>query len=155
MSNQIKHQEDLYGQAQRIRCHEIMLQVMAGESSNVIEKVRTVTGLTGGGDYNDMVSLRMALELGLIIRECDHEQLLVGTDNIPLRVVGMSKLKIRRQGPFGAGIPHWTDIEVYVMIALQGLLQKDMLLSWPTQSRLRLLNNNNENSDSSDGLLRY
>ena len=67
----------------------------------------------------------------------------------------MAKLKIHRQGTFGAGIqwiPHWTDIEVYVLMALQGLLQKDMLLSWPTQNRLRLLNNNNENSD---GLLRY
>ena len=76
----------------------------------------------------------MALELGLIIRECDHEQLLVGADNIPLRVVGISKLKIRCQGPFGVE-PHWTDIWVYVMFALQ----KDMLLSWPTQRELQLI----------------
>ena len=102
-----------------------------------------------------MVSIEMALELGLTIRECDYEELLAGADDIPLRVVGVAKLKIRRQGTFGAGIqwiPYWTDIEVYVLLALQGLVKRDMLLSWPTQNRLRLLNNNNENSD---GLLRY
>ena len=109
MSNQIRLQEDLYSQAQLIRRHEVTLQVMAGESLNVIEKVWTVTGLPGGGGYHDMVSIEMALELGLTIRECDYEELLAGADNIPLRVVGMAKLKIRRQGTFGAGIqwiPH-------------------------------------------------
>ena len=100
-------------------------------------------------------SIEMALELGLTIRECDYEELLAGADDIPLRVVGVAKLKICRHGTFGAGIqwiPYWTDIEVYVLLALQGLVKRDMLLSWPTQNRLRLLNNNNENSD---GLLRY
>ena len=96
MSGQTRLQEDSYSRAQLIRKYEVTLQVMAGESSNVIGKVRTVTGLPGGGGYNDMVSLRMALELGLTIRECDHEQLLVGANNIPLRVVGMAKLRIRR-----------------------------------------------------------
>ena len=67
MSNQIRLQEDLYSQAQRIRRHEIMLQVMAGESSKGIEEIRTVTGIPGGGDYNVMISIRMALELGLTI----------------------------------------------------------------------------------------
>ena len=134
MSNQIRLQEDLYSQAQLIRRHEVTLQVIAGESSKEIEEIRTVTGLPGGGDYNDMISIRMALELGLTIRESDHEQLLVGADNIPLRVVGISKLKIRRRGPFGVE-PHWTDIWVYVMFTLQ----KDMLLSWPTQSKLQLI----------------
>ena len=57
MSNQIKHQEDLYGQAQRIRPLEITLQVIAGESSKGIEEIRTVTGIPGGGDYNDMISI--------------------------------------------------------------------------------------------------
>ena len=99
-----------------------------------MEEIRTVTGIPGGGDYNNMISIRMALELGLTIRESDHEQLLVGADNIPLRVVGMLRLKICHRGPFGVG-PHWTDIEVYVMVALQ----KDMLLSWPTQRKLQLI----------------
>ena len=155
MSGQTRFQEDSYSWAQLIRKYEVTLQVMAGESSNVFGKVRTVTGLPGGGGYHNMVSIEMALELGLTIRECDYEELLAGADDIPLRVVGVAKLKIRHQGTFGAGIqwiPHWTDIEVYVLLALQGLLKRDMLLSWPTQNRLRLLNNNNENSD---GLLRY
>ena len=102
-----------------------------------------------------MVSVKMALELGLTIRECDYRELLAGPDDIPLGVVGDVKLKIRRHGIFGAGIqwiPYWTDIEVYVLLALQGLVKRDLLLSWPAQNRLRLLNNNNENSD---GLLRY
>ena len=86
---------------------------MTGESLYVFGKVRTVSGLPGGGGYHDMVSIEMALELGLTIRECDYEELLAGADNIPLGVVGVAKLKIRRQGTFGAGIqwiPYWTDI---------------------------------------------
>ena len=134
MSNQIKHQEDLYGLAQRIRRHEITLQVIAGESSKGIKEIRTITGIPGDGDNNDMISIRMALELGLTIRASEHKQLWTGADDIPLRVVGISKLKIRRRGPFGVG-PHWTDIWVHVMCALQ----KDMLLSWPTQSKLQLI----------------
>ena len=134
MSKQIKHQEDLYSLAQRIRRHEITLQVIAGESSKGIEEIRTITGIPGDGDNNDMISIQMALELGLTIRASDHEQLLVGADNIPLQVVGISKLKIRRRGPFGVE-PHWTDIWVHVMCALQ----KDTLLSWPTQRELQLI----------------
>ena len=134
MSKQIKHQEDLYSLAQRIRRHEITLQVIAGESSKGIEEIRTVTGIPGDGDNNDMISIRMALELGLTIRASKHKHLWTSVDDKPLRVVGISKLKIRRRGPFGVE-PHWTDIWVYVMFALQ----KDMLLSWPTQRELQLI----------------
>ena len=153
MSGQTRFQNDAFGRAQLIRKHEVTLQVISGEPSDM--PGLTVTGLPGGGGWHNMVSVEMALELGLTIRECDYRELRAGPDDIPLRVVGEAKLKIRHHGIFGAGIqwiPYWTDIEVYVLLALQGLLKRDMLLSWPTQNRLRLLNNNNENSD---GLLRY
>ena len=84
MSGQTRFQEDSYSRAQLIRKYEVTLQVMAGESSNLFGKVRTITGLPGGGGYHDMVSIEMALELGLTIRECDYEELLAGADNIPL-----------------------------------------------------------------------
>ena len=134
MSKQIKHQEDSYNLAQRIRRHEITLQVIPGESSKGIEEIRTVTGIPGEGDNNDMVSIRMALELGLIIRASPHQRIWTGVDDKPLDVVGISKLKIRRRGPFGVE-PHWTDVWVHVMYNLQ----KDMLLSWPTQRELQLI----------------
>ena len=134
MSKQIKHQEDLYSLAQRIRRHEITLQVIAGESSKGIEEIRTITGIPGDGDNNDMISIQMALELGLTIRASKHQQLWTGVDDKPLEIVGISKLKIRRRGPFGVG-PHWTDVWVHVMYTLQ----KDMLLSWPTQRELQLI----------------
>ena len=134
MSKQIKHQEDLYSLAQGIRRHEIMLQVIAGESSKGIEEIRTVTGIPGDGDNNNMISIRMALELGLIIRASPHQRIWTGVDDKPLEVVGISKLKIRRRGPFGVG-PHWTDVCVHVIHNLH----KDMLLSWPTQRQLQLI----------------
>ena len=96
MSKQIKHQEDSYNLAQQIRRHEITLQVIPGESSKGIEEIRTVTGIPGEGDNNDMVSIRMALELGLTIRASKHQQLGTGVDDKPLEVVGILKLKIRR-----------------------------------------------------------
>ena len=153
MSGRTRFQNDAFGRAQLIRKHEVTLQVISGEPSDITGL--TVTGLPGGGGWHNMVSVEMALELGLTIRECDYRELLAGPDDIPLRVVGEAKLKIRRHGIFGAGIqwiPYWTDIEVYVLLALQGLVKRDLLLSWSAQNRLRLLNNNNENSD---GLLRY
>ena len=153
MSGRTRFQNDAFGRAQLIRKHEVTLQVISGEPSDM--PGLTVTGLPGGGGWHNMVSVEMALELGLTIRECDYRELRAGPDDNPLRVVGEVKLKICRHGIFGAGIqwiPYWTDIEVYVLLALQGLVGRDLLLSWDAQNRLRLLNNNNENSD---GLLRY
>ena len=116
----------------QIRHQEITLQVIAGERA--IEEIRTITGIPGDGANNNMISVRMALELGLTIRASKHQQLWTSVDDKPLEVVGISKLKIRRRGPFEVG-PHWTDVWVHVMYNLQ----KDMLLSWPTQRELQLI----------------
>ena len=132
MPKQMKHQEDLYSLSQRIRRQEITLQVIAGERT--IEEIRTITGIPGDGDNNDMISVQMALELGLTIRASKHQQLGTGIDKKPLEVVGISKLKICHRGPFGVG-PHWTEVCVHMIHNLQ----KDMLLSWPTQRELQLI----------------
>ena len=153
MSGRTRFQNDAFGRAQLIRKHEVTLQVVSGEPSDM--PGLNVTGLPGGGGWYNMVSVEMALELGLTIRECDYRELRAGPDDIPLRVVGEAKLKICCHGICGAGlqwIPYWTDIEVFVLSALQGRVGRDLLLSWDAQNKLHLIINNNENSE---GLLRY
>ena len=109
-----------------IRHQEITLQVIAGERT--IEEIRTVTGISGNGASNDLVSVRMALELVCQIKPSKCEQYGIGIDGKLLEVVGISRLKIRRLRHFGIE-PHWTNVSVLVIHNLP----KDMLLSWPTQ----------------------
>ena len=45
-----------------IRYKEITLQVIAGERT--VKEIRTVTGISGDGTSNDLVSVQMALKLG-------------------------------------------------------------------------------------------
>ena len=83
----------------------------------------------------------MARELGLKVRESNCRELGAGSDNIPLRVIGEARLKVRHHGIRGSGlqwIPYWIDIEVFVLLALQGRVGRDLLLSWDAQNRLHL-----------------
>ena len=121
-----------------IRHQEITLQVIAGERT--VEEIRTVTGISGDGTSNDLVSVRLALELGCRIKPSKCEQYGIGIDGKPLEVVGISRLKIRRLGHFRIE-PHWTNVSVLLIYNLH----KDMLLSWPTQSQLRIPNNQHLN----------
>ena len=153
MSRRTRFQNDAFGRAQLIKKYEVTLQVVSGEPSDM--PGLTVTGLPGGGGWYNMVSVEMAQELGLKVRESDYRELRAGPDDIPLRVIGEAKLKVRRHGIRGAGlqwIPYWIDIEVFVLLALQGRVGRDLLLSWDAQNQLHLIINDNENSE---GLLRY
>ena len=50
----------------------ITLQVIVGE--RIIEEIRTVTGIPSSGTRNDLVSVRMALELGCRIKPSECKQ---------------------------------------------------------------------------------
>ena len=121
---------------------EITLQVIAGERT--VEEIRTVTGISGNGASNDLVSVRMALELGCRIKPSKCEQYGIGIDGKPLKVVGISRLKICGLGHFGIE-PHWTNVSVLVI----DNLHKEILLSWPTQRQLQLLNSQHLNRQKS------
>ena len=121
-----------------VRHQEITLQVIAGERP--IEEIRTVTGIPGDGANNDLILVRMALELGCQIKSSKYQQYGIGIDGRPLEVVGILRLKVRHLGHFGIE-PHWTNVSVHVIHNLH----KDMLLSWPTQRQLRLLNSQHLN----------
>ena len=98
--------------SKQIRHQEIMLEVIAGERT--IEEIRTITGIPGDGGSNDLISVRMALELGCRIKPSKCEQYRLGIDGKLLEVVGISRLKIRHLGHFGRE-PHWTDVSVLVI----------------------------------------
>ena len=102
MSGQTRFQNDAFGWAQLIKKYEVTLQVVSGEPSDM--PGLTVTGLPGGGGWYNMVSVEMAQELGLKVRESDYRELRAGPDDIPLRVIGEAKLKVRRHGIRGAGL---------------------------------------------------
>ena len=105
---------------------QITLQVIAGERA--IEEIRTVTGVPGDGGVNDLISVRLALELGCRIKPSKCEQYSLGSDGTSLEVVGISRLKLRRLGHFGRE-PHWTDVSVLVIHNLHSVYGRDMLLS--------------------------
>ena len=78
---------------------QITLQVIAGE--RVIEEIRTVTGIPGDGGVNDLISVRLALELGCRIKPSKCEQYSLHIDGTPLEVAGISRLKLCHPGHFG------------------------------------------------------
>ena len=125
-----------------IRHQEITLQVIAGEKT--VEEIRTVTGISGDGTSNNLVSVLMALELGCQIKPSKCEEHRIGIHGKMLEVVGISRLKICRLGHFRIE-PHWTSVSVLVIHNLH----KDMLLSWPTQRQLQLLNSQHLNCQKS------
>ena len=121
----------------------ITLQITA---ERVIEEIRTITGIPGDGGNNDLISVRLALELGCHIKpsKCGQYRL-EGKD---LEVVGISRLKLCRLGPFGRDpSKHWVDVSVIVIHNLHSVsvYGRDMLLSWPTQSQLRIPNSQHLN----------
>ena len=71
-----------------------MLQVIAGERT--IEEIRTITGIPGDGANNDMISVRIALELGCHIKPSKYQQYGSGIDERLLEVFGISRLKVHR-----------------------------------------------------------
>ena len=62
-----------------IRHQEITLEEIAGERT--VEEIRTVTGISGDGASNDLISVHMALELG-----CQISQ--VSVNNTGLALMG-------------------------------------------------------------------
>ena len=121
-----------------IRHQEITLQVIVSEGHfGPIEEIKTINGIPGDGANNDMISVRMALELGCHIKPSKYQQL-SGIDEKLLEVVGISRLKLCRRGPFGVG-PHWINVCVHVIHNLHTDFHRDMLMSWPTLQKLRLV----------------
>ena len=138
MSKQIGHQEDLYSLSQQIRHQEITLQVIASEGHfGPIEEIRSITGIPGEGANNDVISVQMAMELGCRIKPSKYQQL-SGINEKLLEVVGTSKVKLRHRGHFGVG-PHWINVCVHVIHNLRTDFHRDMLMSWPTLQKLRLV----------------
>ena len=103
-----------------------------------------VTGIPGNGANNDLISVRMALELGCQMKSSKYQQYGIGIDGRPLDVVGISRLKVRHLGHFRIE-PHWMSVSVLVIHNLH----KDMLLSWPTQRQLRIPNSQHLNRQKS------
>ena len=102
MSRRTRFQNYAFGRAQLIKRHEGNLQVVSGEPSDM--PGLNVTGLPGGGGWYNLVSVEMARELGLKVRESNCRELGAGPDDIPLRVIGEARLKVRRHGIHGSGI---------------------------------------------------
>ena len=125
-----------------IRHQEITLHFIAGERT--LKEIRTVTGISGDGTSNDLVSVRLALELGCRIKPSKCEQYGISIDGKPLEVVGILRLKIHRLEHFRIE-PHLTNISVLVIYNLH----KDILLSWPTQRQLRIPNSQHLNCQKS------
>ena len=92
--------------SEQIRHQVITLQVIASEGHfRPIKEIRTITGIPGDGANNNMISVRIAQELGCRIKPSKYQQYGSGIDERPLEVVGISRLKVRHRGPFGVG-PH-------------------------------------------------
>ena len=62
MSGRTRFQNDAFGRAQLIRKHEVTLQVVSGEPSDM--PGLTVTGLPGGGGWYNMVSVEYGTRAG-------------------------------------------------------------------------------------------
>ena len=127
-----------------IMSRPITLQITVGE--RVIEEIRTITGIPGYGGNNDLISVRLALELGCRIKPSKFGQYRL--EEKDLEVVWISRLKLHLLGPFGRDpLKHWVDVSVIVIHNLHSVsvYGRDMLLSWPTQNQLRIPNSQHLN----------
>ena len=92
----------------------------------------------GHGFCNDLVSLRLALDLGCILKYsvCTEYSYLTYQ---PLVVHSLTSLKVRIRGPFAPN-PHWVRVEAIVIEYLDHpwILNGDIALSWSTQRKLRV-----------------
>ena len=92
----------------------------------------------GHGFVNDLVSLRLALELGCILKYsvCTEYSYLV---HQPVVVHSLTSLKVRISGPFSPN-PHWVYVEAIVVECLESpwILNGDIALSWSTQKKLKV-----------------
>ena len=92
----------------------------------------------GHGFCNDLVSLRLALDLGCILKYsvCTEYSYLT---HQPLVVHSLTSLKVRIRGPFAPN-PHWVRVEAIVIEYLDHpwILNGDIALSWSTQRKLRV-----------------
>ena len=124
------------------------LQVVAAEELRP-RRVGTITHLRtqypcnlelypGHGYCNDLVSLRLALNLGCILKysECTKYSYLTYQ---PLSVHSTTSLKVRIRGPFAPN-PHWVRVDAIVIDQLEHslILDSDIVLSWSTQRKLRV-----------------
>ena len=126
------------------------LQVVAAEDLRP-RRVGTITHLRtqypcnselypGHGYCNDLVSLRLALNLGCIFKysECTEYSYLTYQ---PLSVHSTTSLKVRIRGPFAPN-PHWVHVDAIVIDQLDHplILDSDIVLSWSTQRKLPVVN---------------
>ena len=92
----------------------------------------------GHGFVNDLVSLRLAVELGCILKYsvCTEYSYLV---HKPVVVHSLTSLKVRISGPFSPN-PHWVYVEAIVVECLESpwILNGDIALSWSTQKKLKV-----------------
>ena len=92
----------------------------------------------GHGFVNDLVSLRLAVELGCILKYsiCTEYSYLV---HKPVVVHSLTSLKVRKSGPFSPN-PHWVYVEAIVVECLESpwILNGDIALSWSTQRKLQV-----------------
>ena len=92
----------------------------------------------GHGYCNDLVSLRLALNLGCIFKYsvCTEYSYLTYQ---PLSVHSITSLKVRIRGPFAPN-PHWVHVDAIVIEHLDHswILDSDIVLSWSTQRKLRV-----------------
>ena len=124
------------------------LQVEAGEDMRP-RRVVTVTHLRtqypcnlelypGHGYCNDLISFRLALNLGCILKysECIEYSYLTYQ---PLSVHSTTSLRVRIRGPFAPN-PHWGHVDAIVIDQLEHsvVCDSDIVLSWSTQRKLRV-----------------
>ena len=90
----------------------------------------------GHGFCNDLVSLRLALDLGCILKYsvCTKYSCLT---HQPLVVHSLTILKVRIRGPFAPN-PHWVHVEAIEYLDHPWILNGDIALSRSTQRKLRV-----------------
>ena len=124
------------------------LQVEAAEDMRP-RRVGTVTHLRaqypcnlelypGHGYCNDLISFRLSLNLGSILKfsECIEYSYLTYH---PLSVHSTTSLRVRIRGPFALN-PQWVHVDAIVIDQLEHpvVCYSDIVLSWSTQRQLRV-----------------
>ena len=92
----------------------------------------------GHGYCNDLISFRLAVNLGCILKfsECIEYSYLTYH---PLSVHSTTSLKLRIRGPFAPN-PQWVRLDAIVIDQLEHpqVCDSDIVLSWSTQRQLRV-----------------
>ena len=113
----------------------LCLQVIPGDSRRFVAEIFTLDGEYGHGYTNDLISERLARELGCVLRHTPCHEYSYLTSH-PLSVKAVTKLKVRIRGPFVC-YPYWLLIDAIVIHDLEhlGIYGTDLILSWVSQHK--------------------